>query len=226
MNPVGQLPSAQELLPGPNVVQYLEVGNVIGDDPLRFKPGALINKQNRNDREHRGEMPRHSSAIRAFIHTTTTVASQAKYVVGVKPENGYLQPRMIDSERIFFYPEFWKGIEKGPKKGKKKLMNTRVKQLATDIPTQAERTTATTTAEELASVDLNDDPHTATPGVKSFLDFEEELGLEDAANAAHELKVRRMKASKLRSYWSQANAHSRSPSYPSRWTLSKPRTAF
>jgi hypothetical protein len=124
MNPVGQIPSAQELLPGPNVVQYLEVGIVIGDDPLRFKPGALINKQNRHDREHRGDMPRHSSAIRAFIHTTTTVASQAKYVVGVKPENGYLQPRIIDSERIFFYPEFWKGIEKGPKKGKKKLMDT------------------------------------------------------------------------------------------------------
>ena len=38
MNPVGSLPSTQELVPGSHVVQYLEVGIVIGDDPSRFKP--------------------------------------------------------------------------------------------------------------------------------------------------------------------------------------------
>jgi len=111
---VGRLPSAQELLPGSDVVQYLEVGIVIGDDSPRFKPAPLTNKKNKDDRKQRGDMPRHPSAIRAFIHIAPTVAFQAKFVVGVRPIDGYLQPRIIDSECIFFYPEFWKGLEKTP----------------------------------------------------------------------------------------------------------------
>jgi hypothetical protein len=184
MNPVGQRPSAQEFLPGSDVVPYLEVGIVIGDDPSRFKPTPLENKKNKEDRKQRGDIPRHTSAIRAFIHVAPTVAPQAKYVVGVKPIDGYLQPRMIESECIFFYPEFWKGIEKAPKKARKALMNTRVKQPATDTKTQDEPATATTTAEEVASLDLGQ-------GVKSFVEFDKELRLEDAVSVAQDLRVRR-----------------------------------
>jgi len=84
MNPVGQLPSAQELVPGSTVVQYLEVGMVIGDDPHKFKPSPLANEKNKEDREQRGVISRHTSAIRAFIHISSTERLQARYVVGVK----------------------------------------------------------------------------------------------------------------------------------------------
>ena len=76
-------------------------------------------------------------------------------------------------------------------------MHTRVKRLATESETRAECTTATIAAEELASPDVVDSPHIATPGVKGFFNFDEELTMEDAATVAHELKVRRTNTSEL-----------------------------
>lgn len=184
MNPVEQLPSAQELPPGPDVVQYLEVGIVIGDDPSRFKPAPLTDKKNKDDRKKRGDIPRHTSAIRAFIRISPTIASQAKYVVGVQPMDGYLQPHVIDSECIFFYSEIWKGIEKAPKKVRKALMSLRVKRILMDAHMQAEDANATIMVNGTTSPD-------PIHGVKGFFDFDEELSLEDAASVAHELKVRR-----------------------------------
>ena len=220
MNPVGSLPSTQELVPGSHVVQYLEVGIVIGDDPSRFKPvRPLTNKKNKEGRKQRGDMPRHTSAIRAFIHISPTERSQAKCVVGVKPKDGYLNPRVIDSDCIFFYPEYWVGIEKGPKVTRRALMHARVKQLATNAEAQAERADATTTADKIAIPEL-------LQGVKSFFDFDTELGLEDAESVARELKVRRRKIHlRLLLGRNQADTHSRSPLLLS-WTLSKPRTVL
>jgi hypothetical protein len=223
-NPVGQLPSAQELLPGSNVLQYLEVGIVIGDDPPRFKPGRrLSDKKNKEARQQRGEMPRHASAIRAFIHISPNVVSQARYVVGANPVDGYLNPRNIGTECIFFYPEFWVGIESGPKMVRRASMQARVKRLATSAEAQAERTDATITA----------DGTTASPdpvqGVKNFFDFDTELGLEDAKSIARELKVRHRKEKEIwNCHWYEIQAdttHSRLPRLPL-WTLSKLRTVF
>jgi hypothetical protein len=189
-NPVGSLSTAQELLPsGPNAVQYLEAGIVIGDDPSRFKPAPNADRKNKEARRQRGEMPRHTSAMRVFIPVipAAAVARQAKYYVGVKPVDGCLQPRIINSECVFFYPEFWQGVEGATKKGRRAFMYTRMKQLAVSTQTtQDELGTATkATADETASPEVVDGP-----GLKSFFDFDTELILEDAENVARELKVR------------------------------------
>jgi hypothetical protein len=191
MHPVEQLPSAQELLPGPGVVQYLEVGIAIGDNPSRFKPAPNADRKNRDDRRQRGDMLRHTSAIRVFIPIMPDVIKQAKYYVGVKPVDGYLQPRIINSECVFFYPEFWQGIEKATKKERRAFMFTRMKQLAVTTQPQDEHNTASITAmDETASPEVVDGPPKTTPGVDSFFDFGTELGLEDAESVAHELNVR------------------------------------
>jgi hypothetical protein len=131
-------------------------------------------------------MPCHTSAMRVFIPVmpAAAVARQTKYYVGVKPVDGYLQPRIINSECVFFYPEFWQGVEGATKKGRRAFMYTRMKQLA--VSTQTTQDELGTATDETASPEVVD----GGPGLKSFFDFDTELILEDAENVARELKVR------------------------------------
>lgn len=235
---VGRLPTHEELQPGANAVRYLEVGLVIGDAPEKYKPTKMGSKKAMADeRIRRGELQRHDSAIRAFIPATENIPTQSKYYVGVKPSAGRLNPRVIDQEVIFFYPEFWHGCTAGASKlERRNFINQRTKYFAAVNKTQAERATAAITVDDMAkwtasnplavtqpenlantlvmqftlfqntgdrnflrnmlteiesaAPDLKNGPHTATEGVKTFLDFSEDLSEQGAQLVAAELKVR------------------------------------
>jgi len=143
----GRLPTPKELQPGPNAVQYLEVGLVIGDNPAMYKPTAGNSKKDiKTDRHRRGKMPRAESAIRAFIPITENIPTQSKYYVGIKPTQGRLNPRCIDGEVIFFYPEFWQGVPTDVSKVERRVfINYQTKHLAAVNKPQAERATASST---------------------------------------------------------------------------------
>ena len=147
----GRLPTPEELEPGPNAVQYLEVGLVLGDDPAKYKPTATGTKKDiKADRERRGEMARAESALRAFIPVTENIPTQSKYYVGTKLAAGRLNPRSIDGEVIFFYPGFWQGVAAGVSKTvRRTFINNATKQLAAANKTQAERVTASITVEDM-----------------------------------------------------------------------------
>ncbi|KAI4269744.1 MAG: hypothetical protein LQ337_007105 [Flavoplaca oasis] len=232
----GRLPTGDELQPGTNAVRYLEVGLVIGDKPDMYKPTkATSTKTAQDQRVRRGEMQRARSAIRAFIPVTENIPTQSKYYVGVKPSGGRLNPRLIDGEVIFFYPEFWQGCAAGASKhDRRNFVNQKTKHLAGVNKTQAERATAAITVDDMArwtasnpltvtqpenlantlviqytlyqytgdrsylrnmlgeiegaAPDLKNGPHTATDGVKTFLDFSEDLSEQGARLVAAEMK--------------------------------------
>lgn len=96
------LPSVEELTPGMDTVEYLEVGLVIGDNP-EIRIASSTDKGKKQDKEAqqlRGIMNRHPSTLRAFIPVTAEVASQAKLYVGVRPVDGVLTPRTISGDCI------------------------------------------------------------------------------------------------------------------------------
>jgi len=160
----GRLPTPEELQPGPNAVQYLEVGLVIGDNPAMYKPTARGSKKDiKTDRQRRGKMPRAESAIRAFIPITEKVPTQSKYYVGVRLTGGRLNPRCIDGEVIFFYPEFWQGAPTDISKVERRIfINSQTKHLATANKTQAERATASSTVDDMENR-TRSNPLVATP---------------------------------------------------------------
>lgn len=147
----GHLPGPEELESNPSAVQYLEVGLVIGDEPGIYKPTAHSKKKDiKTERQRRGEMPRHESALRAFIPITENIPTQSKYYVGTKLAGGRLNPRGIDGEFIFFYPEFWRGVtQDANKKERREFINNQTKHLAAANKTQAERATASITVEDI-----------------------------------------------------------------------------
>jgi hypothetical protein len=233
----GRLPTNEELQPDPNAVQYLEVGLVIGDNPSIYKPTAASSKKDlKAARQLRGEMPRAESALRAFIPVTENISLQSKYYVGTKLTAGRLNPRVIDGEVIFFYPEFWQGALEGASKTQRRtFINNKTKYAAAANKTQAERATASITVDDMekwttsnplnvtppenlantlvlqhtsyqatgdrsslrnmlthitnANSDLRYGPHTASDGMKSFFDFEEDLSVANTQLVVRELKV-------------------------------------
>jgi hypothetical protein len=162
----GRLPTNEKLQPDPNAVQYLEVGLVIGDNPSVYKPTAASGKKDtKAARQLRGEMPRAESALRAFIPVTENVSLQSKYYVGTKLIAGRLNPRVIDGEVIFCYPEFWQGAPEGASKVQRRtFINNRRKYAAAASKAQAKRATASTTVDDM-KYRTTSNPLSVTPPV-------------------------------------------------------------
>ncbi|KAK0635115.1 hypothetical protein B0T17DRAFT_650180 [Bombardia bombarda] len=111
-----KLPRAEELIPDENPAKsrlYLEVGLIIGNEPLKYKPvGARrSSKKSKLERGKRGVLPRDPTAMRVFAPVTENIASQKKYYVGCMECMGKLYPRLVEKDVIFFYPEFWVGVD-------------------------------------------------------------------------------------------------------------------
>lgn len=141
-HPVQPLPTPEELQPGEDAIEYLEVGLVCGGEPHKYKVGK--NKvQAAKDREARGDLVRDKYAIRAFFPVTEKVTTNSRFYVGVKPTAGRLMPRTTNDEAIFFYPEFYTGVSATANKGDRKTyVNQRVRKYAANTKDKAERSTA------------------------------------------------------------------------------------
>ena len=188
----GRLPTPEELQSGPTTVQYLEVGLVIGDKPDKYKPTAGGSKKDmKADRQRRGEMPRDKNAIRAFIPITENIPTQSKYYVGTKLAAGRLNPRSIDGEVIFFYPEFWQGVpDDASKVVRRTFINNQTKHLAAANKTQAERATASITVGDMEKWTASN-PLVVTPPENLIntlvLQYTSFLATDDRSNLRHML---------------------------------------
>ncbi|KJR88112.1 uncharacterized protein SPSK_07455 [Sporothrix schenckii 1099-18] len=95
--------------------KYLEVGLVFGKSPnLYLATGNPRDKKREAEMEQRGVLPRDDFALRVFTPATDVVKKQVKYYVAAKSTNGNFQPRVVRAEMVFFYPEFWRGIDNIP----------------------------------------------------------------------------------------------------------------
>ncbi|XXG96390.1 hypothetical protein Hte_002672 [Hypoxylon texense] len=178
------LPNPEDLLPNKDAKLYVEVGLIIGDEPDRYKPAGTARSKSRQEAmEERGVMRRDESAMRVFIPANEYIQPQAKFYVGCQPYRGRLFLRVVEAACIFFYPEFWNGVDdKQP--AKKRL---------TDMTAMCKRRAAVnkTMAPKLDRTDEKDDimPHTGREGIKSFMNFAKPMIAERCAVMAEELKV-------------------------------------
>ncbi len=107
------LPDNEELVPVEiNTKQYLEVGIIFGNEPDKYvAKGQSRDKQREQEKKQRGTLRRDTSAMRVFIPVTEHCVTQAKFYVGCRPREGRLFPRIIPISQIFFYAEFWDGVD-------------------------------------------------------------------------------------------------------------------
>ncbi|KAM0330908.1 hypothetical protein ACHAQA_003864 [Verticillium albo-atrum] len=97
-----------------DVTQYLEVGLVRGGQPNQDHVKNASGKRAQEIAQQQNTIHRRDEgALRAFIAVSELIAPQAKFFVGCRFEEGRLYPRAIEARAIFFYAEFWTGIEEG-----------------------------------------------------------------------------------------------------------------
>ena len=139
-------PTKEEQIPQETAVEYLEVGLVIGDNPQWMK----TTRKGLKKKETIPTLTRDDTALRVFIPITPFVAEQAKYYVGCRPTAGRCFPRVIDSELVFFYAEFWHGLpENVNKRERRDHVNARTKYHAATNKVAADRSSAAITFTEL-----------------------------------------------------------------------------
>ncbi|KAH6679913.1 hypothetical protein F5X68DRAFT_192991 [Plectosphaerella plurivora] len=136
-NPGTILPGPMELVASDATIEFLEVGIVIGEEPLRYA-ATLPGRPRRKKNEDIETMARDPTALRAFIPIRQYIPDQAKYYVGCRLTGGRLHPRMIVTSAIFFYAEFWEGVDdKAAKVAKRSAVNTACKHHAAVFKTAA-----------------------------------------------------------------------------------------
>ena len=145
-----KLPNEKELTPHIQAKAYLEVGLIIGGQPDKYKATSLSRNKNREERKKRGILPCDEGAMRVFIPISDYIPSQAKFYVGCRETDGRLIPCVIEVEHIFFYPEFWTGIDESkPSKERLTALTTTCKYHSASNKTKAERFQAPITSDEL-----------------------------------------------------------------------------
>ncbi len=147
------LPAPTELFPvEEDTKQYLEVGLIFGNEPDKYiAKGKSRDKQRDLERQQRGILRRDTSAMRVFIPATEHCATQAKFYVGCRPTNGRLYPRVIPVDQIFFYAEFWDGIDvKLPAKNRLTEVSKACRQHAATNKTASKGMAAAITPDEMA----------------------------------------------------------------------------
>lgn len=127
------------------------MGLVVGDQVDKYEPkGISRNKEREVERQKRGQLRRAERAMRVFIPVTDFIAEQAKFYVGCRFTAGRLYPRTMKDTNIFFYPEFWSGIDKDlPNKERRRALNVACKQRAAINKSAPERVRAPLTNSEV-----------------------------------------------------------------------------
>lgn len=149
-----KLPQNEELIPAERTKRYLEVGLIIGDDVDKYEPKDNSRDLKREqERQKRGKLRRDTGAMRVFIPVTDYIADQAKYYVGCRFTAGRLYPRLIKGTNIFFYPEFWTGIDENLRmKERRQALNTACKLKAAINKSPPERMVAPITEDVVSKV--------------------------------------------------------------------------
>ncbi|KAI2632614.1 hypothetical protein GGS26DRAFT_591053 [Hypomontagnella submonticulosa] len=184
--PCPTLPGKQELTPHQDTKLYLEVGLVIGDEPGKCKPTKAGRRSKETDEERsRRTFPRDKTTLRAFIPVNDYIQPQAKFYVGCRLLNGRLFPRVIEVASIFFYPEFWTGLD----------IQKPAKQRLLDMTSACKHAAAVHKMTEAEARAANLDParkygpYAKCDGVKAFMDFDTPLTEELATQTSQELKA-------------------------------------
>lgn len=183
-----ELPESLELVQHDAAKQYLEVGLVFGENPEKWlsEEGGGRNVEFKKSQKERGLNGRGAKMLRVFVPTTLYIKDQAKFWVGCKPIiDGRFTARSVAVPTVFFYPEIWEGlgVDSVSQKIRQPAFNKKCCELVainkTKGPGQAAPIVANTTRAENLS-----------PGVRSFMQFDQAWTDEDANVVAKELKVR------------------------------------
>lgn len=107
-------PAGKETQARNNTVPVVVVGLVIADEPLKYSTTGTGQKAKSKgqDRRARGILPRPSKVLRAVTPVTEYIESKSKFYVAVNPTDGLCDLRVIPSEAIFFFPEYFTSVSK------------------------------------------------------------------------------------------------------------------
>lgn len=195
------LPRGNELVDHEDAKLYLEVGIIIGADPTRYESKGLKSKQRNLDRQRRGILPRDDGAMRVFIPVTEYIAPQAKFYVGCRLSGGRLLPRVIETDSIFFYSEFWRGISDSlnlkPRRAEMATACKRAAAINKSGPANKTVPGASANASDVGEATLEPVRQVQEPiptavrseGSDAFFDFDRPLSAENARKLALDLMV-------------------------------------
>jgi hypothetical protein len=108
------LPTKEEIESRAETLEFLVVGLVLAQDPLKYSTkasGASRNKKRDSDRAARGVLPAEGNLLRAMVPTTEFIGTGSiKYYVACHQLHGLCNLRVISSDAIFYFSEIWDGI--------------------------------------------------------------------------------------------------------------------
>ncbi|KAH7179532.1 uncharacterized protein B0J16DRAFT_402884 [Fusarium flagelliforme] len=194
------LPGHSELQPHSMAMEMLEIGLVLADNPKKFhetvKGQTSRSKSRETARKERGTMARDNTWFRAYIKVTDSIQSQAKVFIGCRILDGHLRAITIEIKCIFFYKEFYPGVDVKNAKDRDAYTRQAIKYYAakvkepepttqasgdTNAASQALASEAALTSHPMDCVQTEDQlpPHYNNDSVFIFLAFDEKITLDD-----------------------------------------------
>ncbi|RDL39909.1 Uncharacterized protein BP5553_04249 [Venustampulla echinocandica] len=111
------LPTQEEIDSRAETIEYLVVGLVLADNPLKYSTkatGQSRDKVRESQRAARGVLPPYNNVLRALVPTTDNISSGSiKYYVSCHELHGLCNIRTIPGEAIFYFQEIWDDVADG-----------------------------------------------------------------------------------------------------------------
>jgi hypothetical protein len=178
---MSMLPTAEETEKQQETLEFLVVGLVLADTPTAYsnKGSGVGGKNTAREQalQARGTLAAQKNILRAIVPVTENMtAGSIKYYVACRPEKGLYGMRLITSDTIFFFDEFWNGIP----------TDANIKTRRTSLG-KACRFHAAENKESPVKPLLT--PKPSNNGAKSFFDFKNALQKDDVEKFIREVTV-------------------------------------
>ncbi|KAF4547793.1 Hypothetical protein D9617_36g063310 [Elsinoe fawcettii] len=134
-------PLRDELIEAARAMPHLEIGRARGIDVPPAPKGKKGRPSNATTASIAAKpvLPRPDDMMRVCVPITPGIAEQAKYVVACRPSGGRCQTRVIDAEKIAFFPELWDQVKHIPKKERRAAIGRLCRTTAAIDKTRNER---------------------------------------------------------------------------------------
>jgi hypothetical protein len=108
------LPTTEEKEGRSDTTLFLVVGLVLASSPFQYSnrpTGKARDKDRERARKNRGVLPAETNVLRAVVPITEYISTGSiKYYIACHPVMNLCNMRVISSDAIFFFAEFWNGI--------------------------------------------------------------------------------------------------------------------
>lgn len=210
------LPTTEEKEGRAQTTQFLVVGLVIAEEPLKYSTkgtGKSRNKDRDTARSTRGVIPAEANMLRAIVPITEYINSGSiKYYIACHPVDGLCNLRTVTADSIFFFSEIWIGIstnaaikqrrtllgsackrhaaassEPTPERAQTSITNPTDSTLSNELRVTRDVNAANLNALEGMTPDLDNKP--SNEGTIAFYNFGSALGKDEAEKLIKELQV-------------------------------------